>query len=141
MPVEPIAAFAPPKSSVQDVVEPARIPMLFKVMLVAFFILEGLGILIGRSMGGIVWIGVMAIAAWATLDGNRAASRVLGCFLAFNVVLALVAAAAAFRHSALAGGICVGLAVYVGVLAGYIFFNPRMQAVFGKAEAKKWSGG
>lgn len=139
--MDAMEAFSPPQSVVQDFAETPRIPTLFKVMLVAFFVVEGLGVLVGRSMGGIVWIGVMAIAAWATLGGNRAASRVLGCFLALNVVLMLVAAASAFRHSALAGGVCVGIAVYVGVLAAYIFFNSSMQAVFGKAEAKKWSGG
>jgi hypothetical protein len=140
--MEPLDTYAPPKANVIEIdTEPARIPGLFKAMLVAFFVLEALGILLGRSVGGIVWIGVMAIAAWHTLEGNRAASRVLGCFLALNVLLALVAAASAFRHSMIAGTICVALAIYVGILAAYIFLNPAMQAVFGKADSKKWSGG
>lgn len=140
--MEPLDAFAPPKAAVTDIdTEVPRIPGLFKGMLIAFFVVEGLGLVLGRSSSGFVWLGVMAIAAWTTLDGNRAASRVLGCFLAFNVVLVLVAAAAAFQRSAVAGGICVALAIYVAVLVGYIFLNPAMQAVFAKADAKKWSGG
>jgi hypothetical protein len=133
-------AFAPPKAAVSDILPAARIPTLFKGMLVVFFVFEGLGILLGRSSGGIVWIGVMALAAWFTLEGNRAASRVLGAFLALNVVLVLVAAAAAFRHSAVAGGCLVALAAYVGVLVAYIFLNPAMQAVFRAADSRKWSG-
>lgn len=138
--MDPLDAFAPPKSPVADP-EPARIPGLFKGMLAVFFALEALGLLVGHSLSGIVWLGVMALSAWFTLQGRRAASRVLGCLLAINVVLLLVGAVVAFGQSMAAGALCLGGAAYLGVLVGYIFLHPGLQAVFRKSESRKWSGG
>jgi hypothetical protein len=130
-------AFAPPKATVADVEQP-KIPGLFKGLLIAFFVLTVLGDVLSMSMGGLVWLGVMAIAAWRTFEGSRAASRVLAALLVVNAVLMLVAAAMALKHGPVAAVISLALALYMGVLAGYIFFNPAMQAVFRKADARKW---
>ena len=72
--------------------------------------------------------------------GGVAASRVLGVLLALNAVLTLVAGIAAFQHNRFAGVFTLAVAACMGVLAAYIFFNPAMQAVFRKADKKKWSG-
>jgi hypothetical protein len=110
-------------------------------MLVALLAIVLLGIFVSVNKGGIVWLGVMSIASWKTLQGSRAASRVLGVLLVLNAVLTVVAGVAAFQHNRFAGGFTLAVAVCMGVLAAYIFFNPAMQAVFRKADKKKWSGG
>ncbi len=140
--MESIDAYAPPKATVADVDEVPRIPTLFKVLLILFIALDLLGHVIARDFSGLVWLGVMAIAAWQTLKGNRAASRALGVLLVIGTIVLVWGALYNFgRGHALDGGINLGVAVYTAVLIAYLFLHPTMQAVFRRADSKKWSGG
>ena len=142
--MESIDAYAPPKSPVTEIeLEPGPpgIPLTFKIMLIAFLALALLGLVTSANKAGLVWLGVMAIAAWKTLQGSRAASRVLGGLFVLNAVVTLVSTFPAFRQGTAGGVMVLAMAIYLGVLAAYIFFHPAMQAVFRKAERKKWSGG
>ena len=135
-------AYAPPKSAVTDAeVEQPKIPLTFKILLVTFVVLDVLGTLSGGVGGGFVWAGVLAIAAWRTLAGSRPASRVLGGLLALMAVMSTVAAVPIVRTNPVAGYIMLVLVAYMLGLIAYLFFSPTMQAVFRKADARKWSGG
>ena len=143
--MNPPDAFAPPKSAVLDVdVDTGSamptIPLWFKVLLILFIAIEVLGHVARADFSGLVWLGVMAIASWQTLKGNRAASRVLGGLLVLASVLGLWGAVNAFASGHVAyGGVCVGFVVYMAALAACLFFHPAMQAVFRRADRQKWS--
>lgn len=144
--MNPPDAFAPPKSAVIDVDVDAglatpTIPLWFTMLLFLFIGVEVLGHVARADFSGLGWLGVMAIAAWQTLKGNRAASRVLGAMLVLASVLGLVGAANAFARGHMAyGGVSVGFVVYMAALAACLFFHPALQAVFRRADSKKWSG-
>jgi hypothetical protein len=84
---------------------------------------------------------VLAIAAWHTLAGSRPASRVLGGLLILMAVLSTVAAVPLLHGRPVAGCVILALVAYMLALVAYLFFSPTMQAVFRKADARKWSGG
>jgi hypothetical protein len=141
-------AYSPPRAVVTNVQpEQAKIPLLFKILLITYLVLCLLGSLMSLSWSGIVWSGVMAFASWKTLGGSRPASRVLGALLVLTGVLAILAAVFMFvflwdpRDSVRASVVMLVLAVYVLALAGFIYIHPAMQAAFRKSDAKKWSGG
>jgi|EndMetStandDraft_4_1072995.scaffolds.fasta_scaffold246149_2 hypothetical protein len=139
-------AYAPPRAVVSDApIEQPQIPLAFKILLIAYVVLHLLGSLMGMSGYGIVWGGVLAIASFKTLDGSRPASRVLGVLLSISLVLMLVGmavfASQGRPHSALPLAFFLGLAAWIAVLVGFIYFHPGMQGVFRKSDAKKWSGG
>jgi hypothetical protein len=135
-------AYAPPKAVVSDAgIDPPKIPLAFKIFLVVLLALDLLGRLSGGGGGGLVWDGVLAIAAWRTMAGSRPASRVLGGLLTLMAVMSAVVAVPLFQKQPSAAWIVLLLVAYMLALAGYIFFSPTMQAVFRKSDAKKWSGG
>jgi hypothetical protein len=139
-------AYAPPRAVVSDAeIEKPQIPLAFKILLIAYIVLHLVGSLLGVSSYGIVWGGVMVIASWKTLGGSRPASRVLGVLLSISAILMLVGAAILVSlgrpGSAVTIAFFLGLAAWVAVLVGFIYFHPAMQAVFRKSDAKKWSGG
>ena len=139
-------AYAPPRAVVADAESaPAQIPLAFKILLGLYLVLYILGSLLALSGAGVVWGGVLVIAGWKTLGGSRPASRVLGVLLSLTLILML--AAAAFILSRGAPGsmpaivVMLGMAAWLAVLVGFIFFHPGMQAAFRKSDARKWSGG
>jgi hypothetical protein len=139
-------AYAPPRAIVSDAeIEKPRIPLVFKILLVTYIVLHLLGSLLGVSGTGIVWGGVLAIASWKTLEGNRPASRVLGVLLSISVALMLLGLAVFVSQGRSGSGVMVAVflvtAAWLAVLVGFIYFHPAMQAVFRKSDAKKWSGG
>jgi len=138
-------AYAPPKSAVIDAaVEAPKIPLTFKILLIVLVLLDVLGRFgggVGGGAGGIVWDGVLAIAAWRTLAGSRPASRVLGGLLTLMILGSAVEAVTMLRTNPVAGYVVFALDAYMLGLVFYLFFSPVMQAVFRKADAKKWSGG
>lgn len=139
-------AYAPPRAVVSDAeMEKPQIPLVFKILLVAYIVLHLLGSLLGVSGTGIVWGGVLAIAGWKTLEGSRPASRVLGVLLSISVALMLLGLAVFVSQGRPGSGVMVAVflvtAAWLAVLVGFIYFHPAMQAVFRKSDAKKWSGG
>jgi hypothetical protein len=135
-------AYAPPKAAVIDAAaEPPKIPLAFKIFLVTFVLLDVLGTLAGGLGGGFVWAGVLAIAAWRTLAGSRPASRVLGGLLVLMSLLSVVAAVPLLHSRPVAAYVMLLLVAYMLGLVAYLFFSPTMQAVYRKADARKWSGG
>lgn len=139
-------AYAPPRAVVADTeAVQAQVPLAFKILLGIYLGLYVLGSLLSLSGTGVVWGGVLAIAGWKTLGGSRAASRVLGVLLSLTLILALLAAAYILSQGAPDSGpaiaVMLGMAAWMAVLVGFIFFHPGMQAAFRKADAKKWSGG
>jgi len=135
-------AFAPPKAAVSDSeVAAPKIPLAFKIFLVVLLALDLFGRISGGASGGLVWDGVLALAAWRTMAGSRPASRVLGGLLTLMGVMSAVVAVPLFQRQPVMAYVVLFLVAYMLALAGYIFFSPTMQAVFRKSDAKKWSGG
>jgi cell division protein FtsW (lipid II flippase) len=136
-------AYAPPKAAVSDAgIDAPKIPLAFKIFLVVLLALDLFGRISGGAAGGLVWDGVLAIAAWRTMAGSRPASRVLGGLLTLMAVMsAVVAVPLLFQKQLGTACVVLFLVAYMLALAGYIFFSPTMQAVFRKADARKWSGG
>jgi len=136
-------AYAPPRAAVLDIDAegtPAKIPLLFKILLIAYVALHVLGTCMALSVAGVVWAGVIAIASWRTLAGSRAASRVLGVVMVIALVFALFAAVMVSRASPGWMAAMLAQAAYLAVLVGYLYFHPAMQAVLRQSDAKKWRG-
>jgi hypothetical protein len=73
---------------------------------------------------------------------------VLGGLLILMAVLSTVAAVPLLHGRPVAGYVILALVAYMLALVAYmlalvayLFFSPTMQAVFRKADARKWSGG
>ena len=135
--------YSPPKAAVvpDAIVAAPRIPLLFKILLGLFFAIHILIALLLRNGGVGVIQGVMCIAAWRTLQGSGAASRVLGVLIGLYALLLAWGTFMAFRGPLPAAIFSALLLAQAVALVGYIFLNPAMQAAFAKAERKKWSGG
>lgn len=139
-------AYAPPKAVVVDApVDQPKIPLAFTILLAIYIVLHVVGSLMSFSGTGIVWGGVLAIAAFKTVQGSRPASRVLGALLVLSAVMALFVVIAAFpkthADSIVPFVVMLAMMAWLLAMAGFIFLNPTMQAVFRKSDAKKWSGG
>lgn len=138
--MQPSNPYAPPSADpgTGESVAPARVPLLFTILLVAFFVVTTLTSIAAGQIGAIGWLLVMSIAAWRTLQGGQAASRFLAAMLAVNVAfMALVLWAATGKD---AGFVAVAGVIIAWMLAliGYIFMSPSLKALFAAKNRAKW---
>jgi len=120
---------------------------MFKLGLGLYMLLALVQVLAIPSLLGVVWPGVLAIAAWRTLAGSLAASRVFATMLVIvSVLFALplvygLAHDPASKPESLFAAVFLGSYVVLGLgLAAYTFFGADMRAVHRRSERSKWSG-
>ncbi|HEX6703922.1 MAG TPA: hypothetical protein VF169_04110 [Albitalea sp.] len=132
--------YSPPKATSVPEVAEKRVPRLFLAMLALYFLIDVLSALFS---GGFIYLArtaVVAIAAWRTLQGSRAASMFLGGLFVLGALLALRGAFQVWDvNREVAIGSLVAMA-YMAVMAGHVFLSPGMRALYAKADKTKWRG-
>lgn len=123
----------------------ARAPRMFLVLLGAYFVQEVIGSLLAPYK--LVRTAILGLAAWKALKGSQAAARFLGALIVLEALLAAWTMVRLFplvnsgAVSALSGLVVPVLAIaLLFSLASYLFFSPKLQAVFAEGARKRWSG-
>jgi len=124
---------------------PARAPRTFLVLLGVYFVLEVIGSLLAPFK--LVRTAVLALAAWKALKGSQAAARFLGALIVLEAIFAVWTVVRMFplvsrgAVTPLAGLVFPILAIaLLSSLAAYLFFSPKLEAVFAQGARKRWSG-
>lgn len=140
--------YAPGNASLaqDDVADgPARAPRMFLVLLGVYFFLEVIGSLLAPFK--LVRTAILGLAAWKALKGSQAAARFLGALIVLEALFAgrsvvrLLPLVSSGAVPALAGLVAPVLAIaLLSSLAGYLFFSPKLEAVFAQGARKRWSG-
>lgn len=125
--------------------EPPHVPRMFLVLLGVYFVLEVIGNLLAPFK--LVRTAVLGLAAWKALKGSQAAARFLGALIVLEAIFAgwtvvrLFPLVSSGAVSPLAGLVFPVLAIaLLSSLAGYLFFSPKLEAVFAQGARKRWSG-
>lgn len=116
-----------------------RAPKAFIFLLGAYLLLNGGSALYRRDVLGAVFLVIVAIAAWRTVQGGKAASFYLSALLVLGIVGSVRAAASMWTLDPTGALVSAAFAVYLSVLVGYIFLHPGMRALYTKAERAKWT--
>jgi hypothetical protein len=128
-----------PPSSTAEAPAVARAPRVFIFLLGTYLLLSAASALYEKNVFSALFLGIVAIAAWRTLQGSHAASRYLGGLLVLGVFLSLRAAASMWAADFIGAIVSAVFAAYLAVLAGYTFFHPGMRALYTKGERAKWT--
>jgi hypothetical protein len=118
---------------------------MFLVLLGVYFVLEVIGNLLAPF--NLVRTAILGLAAWKALKGSQAAARFLGVLIVLEAllegwtVLRLFPLVSNGAVPALTGLVVPVLAIaLLSSLAGYLFFSPKLEAVFTQGARKRWSG-
>jgi Na+/phosphate symporter len=130
--------YAPPSSN-PEAPAVARAPRAFIVLLGAYLLLSAASAVFGGSIFSAIFLVIVGIAAWRTVQGGQAASRYLGGLLILGVIVSVRAVASMWASNPPGAMVSAAVAVYQSILVGYIFLSPGMRALYTKAERAKWT--
>lgn len=114
------------------------VPRPYLVSLAIYFLLEIASILATDNMVFLARTVVIAIAAWRSLRGSRAAAIFLAVMMSLSALFGLYATFTMFAVDPIASIIQLILVAFIASIACYIFFSSKLKAYYAKSSAAYW---
>jgi hypothetical protein len=108
------------------------------VLLAIYFLLDILAVIFTGQYLWIARTAILAIAAWRTLQGSRAASRFLGCLFVLNAVVAATDGISLRNGDPVDAIGTLIFAAFIAVIAAYVFFSPSMRLLYVQGDKTRW---